>query len=50
MISPDMAMLGDIGPFGLAMGPGFAVTDYLAHTVYGIILGTVVARWNSWRR
>ncbi len=45
MISPDMKMLGDIGDFGLAMGPGFAITVYLAHTVFGLILGLVVARW-----
>lgn len=55
MVSPDMTMLGDIGPFGLAMGPGFAVTVYLAHTLYGLILGLVVARWGRldapiWRR
>lgn len=45
MISPDMTMLGDIGNFGLAMGPGFAITVYLAHTVFGLILGAVVAHW-----
>lgn len=45
MLSPDMKMLGDIGDFGLAMGPGFAITVYLAHTVFGLILGLVVARW-----
>ena len=45
MVSPDMTMLGDIGNFGLAMGPGFAVTVYLAHTLFGLILGVVVARW-----
>lgn len=55
MISPAMNMLGGIGDFGLAMGPGFAVTVYLAHTVYGLILGLVVARWGTiegplWRR
>jgi len=45
MISPDMKMLGDIGNFGLAMGPGFAITVYLAHTVFGLILGAIVTRW-----
>ncbi len=45
MLSPDMKMLGDIGYFGLAMGPGFAITVYLAHTLFGLILGTIVARW-----
>lgn len=45
MISPDMTMLGDIGDFGLAMGPGFAITVYLAHTAFGLLLGVVVARW-----
>lgn len=45
MVSPDMTMLGDIGDFGLAMGPGFAVTVYLAHTVFGLVLGAIVARW-----
>jgi len=45
MLSPDMKMLGDIGYFGLAMGPGFAITVYLAHTLFGLILGTLVARW-----
>lgn len=45
MISPAMNMLGGIGDFGLAMGPGFAVTVYLAHTAYGLILGLVVSRW-----
>ena len=55
MLSPDMTMLGDIGPFGLAMGPGFAITVYLAHTVYGAVLGLLVARWGRlelpiWRR
>lgn len=44
MISPDMKMLGDIGLFGLAMGPGFAVTVYLAHTVFGSILGWLTLR------
>ena len=44
MLSPDMNMLGDIGYFGLAMGPGFAITVYLAHTVFGLILGLVVGR------
>jgi hypothetical protein len=46
MLSPDMKMLGDIGYFGLAMGPGFAITVYLAHTLFGLILGTIVARWS----
>lgn len=55
MLSPDMTMLGDIGPFGLAMGSGFAITVYLAHTVYGTVLGVIVARWGRlelpiWRR
>lgn len=55
MISPVMQMLGGIGNFGLAMGPGFAVTVYLAHTAFGLILGIVVARWGRitdpiWRR
>lgn len=55
MISPDMKMLGDIGNFGLAMGPGFAITVYVAHTLFGLILGLVVARWSRvdqpiWRR
>lgn len=45
MISPDMKMLGDIGYFGLAMGPGFAITVYAAHTLFGLILGIIVARW-----
>lgn len=45
MISPDMKMLGDIGNFGLAMGPRFAITVYIAHTVFGLILGLIVARW-----
>jgi len=45
MISPDMTMLGNIGNFGLAMGPGFAITVYLAHTVFGVILGAIVTRW-----
>lgn len=45
MISPDMTMMGDIGKFGLAMGPGFAVTVYLAHTLFGLILGSVVFFW-----
>lgn len=44
MLSPDMTMLGNIGDFGLAMGPGFAITVYLAHTVFGLILGLVVSR------
>jgi len=55
MISPDMKMLGDIGNFGLAMGPGFAITVYVAHTLFGTILGLIVARWSRveqpiWRR
>lgn len=45
MISPAMTMLGDIGDFGLAMGPGFAVTVYVAHTVFGLLLGAIVTRW-----
>ncbi len=45
MISPVMQMLGGIGEFGLAMGPRFPVTVYLAHTVFGLILGVIVARW-----
>lgn len=45
MISPAMTMLGDIGNFGLAMGPGFAITVYVAHTLYGLILGLIVSRW-----
>ena len=45
MISPDMKMLGNIGDFGLAMGPGFAITVYVAHTLFGVILGFIVARW-----
>lgn len=47
MISPDMKMLGDVGYFGLAMGPGFAITVYLAHTLFGLILGVIVARWGQ---
>lgn len=47
MISPDMKMLGNIGNFGLAMGPGFAITVYAAHTLFGAILGAVVARWGG---
>lgn len=55
MISPAMNMLGGIGDFGLAMGPGFAVTVYVAHTVYGLILGAAVCAWGGvmtpiWRR
>lgn len=45
MVSPAMQMLGGIGKFGLAMGPGFPVTVYLAHTVFGLMLGVIVARW-----
>ena len=45
MTSPAMTMLGDIGYFGHAMGPGFAITVYSAHTVFGLILGAIVARW-----
>ena len=55
MLSPVMTMLGDIGYFGHAMGPGFAITVYLAHTLFGLILGAIVARWGRvqeplWRR
>jgi hypothetical protein len=49
MLSPDMTMLGNIGDFGLAMGPGFAITVYLAHTVFGLILGIVVSRSRTQR-
>lgn len=45
MLGPVMTMLGDIGYFGLAMGAGFAVTVYTAHTLFGLILGVLVARW-----
>ena len=45
MISPAMTMMGDIGYFGHAMGPGFATTVYLAHTMFGLILGAIVSRW-----
>lgn len=45
MISPVMEMLGGIGNFGLGMGPGFAVTVYIAHTIFGTVLGVVVAHW-----
>lgn len=55
MVSPVMTMIGDIGYFGHVMGPGFAVTVYAAHTVFGLILGAIVARWGRvrvplWRR
>lgn len=49
MISPAMNMLGDIGYFGHVLGPGFAVTVYAAHTVFGLILGVIVARWGRVR-
>lgn len=45
MLSPDMTMMGNIGIFGHAMGPGFAITVYVAHTVFGLILGGIVWRW-----
>ncbi|MGC8492784.1 MAG: hypothetical protein ACP5IL_15265 [Syntrophobacteraceae bacterium] len=55
MVSPDMTMLGDIGYFGHDIGPGFAITVYAAHTVFGLILGVIVARRSGvkeplWRR
>lgn len=55
MLSPDMTMMGDIGIFGHAMGPRFAITVYVAHTVFGLILGSIVAVWGRiqgplWRR
>lgn len=45
MLSPTMTMMGDIGIFGHAMGPRFAITVYAAHTVYGLVLGAIVAAW-----
>lgn len=45
MLSPAMTMLGDTGYFGHAMGRGFAITVYLAHTVFGLIVGAIVTRW-----
>ena len=55
MTSPAMTMLGDIGYFGHAIGPRFAITVYSAHTVFGLVLGAIVARWGRdsgplWRR
>ena len=55
MISPLMNLMGGIGYFGHAMGPGFAITVYIAHTVFGLLLGASVARSGRvreplWRR
>ncbi len=55
MLGPVMNMMGGIGYFGLAMGPKFPITVYLAHTVFGLVLGLIVSRFGSlaepiWRR
>lgn len=43
MASPVVVMTG-AGPFGSAMGPGFAVTVLLAHAMFGGILGALASR------
>lgn len=43
MVSPATTSTG-IGYFGVAFGPGFAITVYLAHIAFALAFGTVVDR------
>lgn len=46
MTSPVVEATG-VGIFGKDFGPGFAATVVSAHLVFGIVLGTLLRRWNK---